>query len=259
MSFFLRTNFFRPSTRPAVPLTYPQEQKIGQKRVTTIRSRPIERGSGMDGTLRIEADKLVVEKGTQLCRSRTLRETPEDERLVARAVVQAKAGDSEAIRYLYLRYASHVYGYVRSIVHDDHEAEDITQHVFAKLITVINRYEQRAVPFSRWMLRLAHNAAIDHLRSRRMTPCEDIRADETVEEGREDDLRSLMGALAILSEEQRNVVLLRHVVGLSPPEIAEHLGRSESSIHGLHYRARGAMQAYLVRAGAGPTIALAGA
>ena len=92
-----------------------------------------------------------------------------------------------------------------------------------------------------------------------MTPCEDVRAaNETVEEGREDDLRSLMDALAILSEEQRNVVLLRHVVGLSPPEIAEHLGRSESSIHGLHYRARGAMQAHLVGAGAGPTIALAG-
>jgi len=212
------------------------------------------------GTLRVEADKLVHEKGAQLSRSRTLRESPEDELLVARAVVQAKAGDSEAIRYLYLRYASHVYGYVRSIVHDDYEAEDITQHVFAKLMTVINRYEQRGVPFSRWMLRLAHNAAIDYLRSRRVTLCEDLgETEQTAEESRRDDLRSLMDALAILPEEQRNVVLLRHVLGLSPPEIAEHLGRSESSVHGLHYRARGAMQEHLVGAGAGPTTALVGA
>ena len=213
----------------------------------------------MDRNLSKEADRLVAERGTRLRRSRTLRETPEDEQLVARAVIQAKAGDSEAIRYLYLRYSGHVYGYVRSIVHDDHEAEDITQHVFAKLMTVIGRYEQRGVPFSRWMLRLAHNAAVDYLRSCRTTPCEEVRQeDESTDEGQLEDLRSLRTALAALSDEQRRVVLLRHVVGLSPPEIAGCMGRTESSIHGLHYRARGAMQSYLTRAGAHPTTAQAG-
>jgi hypothetical protein len=55
--------------------------------------------------------------------------------LVARAIARAKAGDLEAIGFLYARYAENVNGYVRSILHDPHEAEDVTQQVFAKLIT----------------------------------------------------------------------------------------------------------------------------
>ena len=129
----------------------------------------------MDNRTRREADKLSSTADTGLHRCRDLNETPESEQIVARAVTQAKTGDREALRYLYLRYSNNVYGYVRSIVRDDYEAEDITQHVFAKLMTVINRYEPRAVPFSRWLLRLAHNAAVDYLRSRTALPCEEIR------------------------------------------------------------------------------------
>ncbi len=85
--------------------------------------------------------------------------------LVSRAVKRAQAGDRQALGFLYARYADNVYGYVRSIVHDHHEAEDITQHVFAKLIGVIGSYEQRDVPFSTWILRVARNVTIDHIRS----------------------------------------------------------------------------------------------
>src|SRR6187431_2457360 len=66
-------------------------------------------------------------------------------RTVAQAVARAKQGDREALRYLYIRYADNVYGYVASIVRDDYEAEDVTQHVFAKLITVIGKYQERDV------------------------------------------------------------------------------------------------------------------
>jgi RNA polymerase sigma-70 factor, ECF subfamily len=168
--------------------------------------------------------------------------------IVARAVARAKEGDSDAIRYLYLRYSDNVYSYVRTILHDDHEAEDVTQHVFAKLMTAISKYEQRTAPFAGWILRLAHNAAIDHLRGgKRITPAEEIfgedeRGDEDVE--REACLRE---ALSTLPEEQRRVVVLRHVVGLTPPEIAEQTGHSESSVHGLHHRGRRALQDELRR------------
>src|SRR5215212_2017156 len=73
---------------------------------------------------------------------------------------RAKQGDSDAIRYLYLRFADNVYGYARSIVRDEHEAEDVTQQVFARLMGSIERYEQRSVPFSSWLLRITHNMAI---------------------------------------------------------------------------------------------------
>jgi len=86
---------------------------------------------------------------------------------IARAVVRAQAGDMEAIRFLYLRYKNNVYGYVLSILRDQHEAEDVTQHVFMKLISVIPKYEPRQVPFTSWILRVARNVAVDHLRQRR--------------------------------------------------------------------------------------------
>ncbi len=49
-------------------------------------------------------------------------------------------------------------------------------------------------------------------------------------------------ALRTLPEDQRGVVMLRHVVGLSPGEIAERMGRTEASVHGLHHRARQALR-----------------
>jgi RNA polymerase sigma-70 factor (ECF subfamily) len=55
-----------------------------------------------------------------------------------------------------------------------------------------------------------------------------------------------------LPEDQREVVFLRHVVGLTPGEIADRLGRSESSIHGLHHRGRRALQVQLTRVDSAP-------
>ena len=102
-----------------------------------------------------------------------------DERLMSRRVAQAvrraQAGDRDALAFLYARYADNVYGYVRSIVHDPHEAEDVTQQVFAKLMRVIGKYEEREVPFFAWVLRVARNLAVDHLRRQRSIPVEEVR------------------------------------------------------------------------------------
>jgi RNA polymerase sigma-70 factor, ECF subfamily len=174
---------------------------------------------------------------------------------IARAVVRAKQGDQEALRYLYVRCAGQVYGYVKSIVGDDYEAEDLTQHVFAKLMVILPKYEQRDSSFQAWLLRVARNAAMDHLRQRRASPCEDTRA-----VGDSSELPDVVGsislrnALASLPESQREVVILRHVVGLSPAEIAQRLGRSEPSVHGVHHRGRGALRSLLTEMGAAPAV-----
>ena len=86
---------------------------------------------------------------------------------LSRVIARAKQGDSNAIHWLYVNYSDNVYGYARSILRDEHEAEDIRQQVFARLITSIGRYQERSVPFSAWLLRVTHNLAIDHLRRRR--------------------------------------------------------------------------------------------
>src|SRR3954453_17030049 len=157
-------------------------------------------------------------------RSTSLEQSEIGRRRVSRAVARAKQGDGEALRFLYIEYADNVYGYVASIVKDEHEAEDITQLVFAKLMTVLPKYEQRQGPFPSWLLRLAHNAALDHLRRRVPTPVDEVRSpEERVEAGPSSDVPVVGQALATLPEDQRTVVVLRHLVGLTPGEIAERL------------------------------------
>ncbi|MGA9860430.1 MAG: RNA polymerase sigma factor [Solirubrobacteraceae bacterium] len=186
-------------------------------------------------------------------RSRTsLDDSPETARKVRTAVKLAKAGDRDALQYLYVVYSNNIYGYVRSIVHDDHEAEDVTQHVFAKLMTTLAKYDDRGVPFFAWLVRLARNAAIDHLRSYRLTPTEHVIDPNATYSGDFDGAETVRTALATLPNEQRQVVFLRHVVGLTPGEIADRLGRSESSVHGLHHRGRRALQRELTRMDATP-------
>ena len=163
-----------------------------------------------------------------------------------------------ALRFLYVRFADDVCGYVRSIVGDSYEAEDITQNVFAKLMTAIHKYERRQAPFAAWILRVARNMALDHVRARRQIPFEEVRtSDEGHEQVGFDRSQSLRQALELLTEEQREVLILRHVAGYSPGEIAEQLDKSEGSIHGLHHRGRGALRAALVELEAAPVVAVA--
>jgi RNA polymerase sigma-70 factor, ECF subfamily len=207
----------------------------------------------------VAADELDTARCGSRFRSKlSIDDSPVSDRLVSRAVARAKEGDREAVRFLYLRYADNVYGYVRSIVRDDYEAEDVTQHVFAKLMTVIAKYEEREVNFSAWILRVSRNVALDHMRQRRPIPCEEIREPEARDENESAHHRSLIlrDALATLPEEQREVLVLRHLVGLSPGEIAGRLGRTEPSIHGLHHRGRGALRSALREMECAPTVGL---
>ncbi|MGH2715090.1 MAG: RNA polymerase sigma factor [Thermoleophilaceae bacterium] len=178
--------------------------------------------------------------------------------LLERAIARAKEGDRSAFHFLYVRYADDVYGYVNSIVRDHHEAEDIAQNLFAKLMRIIGKYEQRQVPFGAWILRVARNAALDHMRARRQIPFEEVRtSDEGDDQVGFERLQCLRVALDGLPDDQRQVMILRHVAGLTPPEIAERLDKTESSIHGLHHRGRGALQAALRELDAAPVTAVA--
>lgn len=178
-----------------------------------------------------------------------------DGKLVSQAVRRTKQGDMDALHFLYVRYADDVLGYVRSFVHDHHEAEDITQNVFAKLMKAIARYEERDVPFTAWILRVARNAALDHMRVRRAVPVDEVRtSDRGLDLGDYERSRMLRDALAELPDDQREVLVLRHIAGLSPTEIGKLVGKTESSIHGLHHRGRRALQASLTELGAVPVV-----
>ncbi len=205
------------------------------------------------GETHLITDALRATPATIGFRSKTaLDESPETLSKTRLAVARAKEGDQEAMRFLYVSYSHNIYGYVRSIVRDDHEAEDVTQHVFAKLMTTLVKYDDRGVPFFAWLLRLARNVAIDHLRSNRLTPTENVLNPLESSGADLDQAETVRAALATLPAEQRQVVFMRHVIGLTPGEIADQMGRSEGSIHGLHHRGRRELQRELERLDSAP-------
>ena len=202
--------------------------------------------------IRHEADRL---EGQSEGRFRSLRQidpSVASEKLVLAAAARGRDGDQDALRLLYLRYADNVYGYVCSLVQDKHEAEDVTQQLFANLCKRLERYEPRAAPFSSWILRVAHNAAIDHVRARRPILCEEVRNGDHVYDEPDQQRRDLREALESLPEDQRLVIVMRFVLGLSPAEVAARIGRSEDAVHGLQHRGRRSLRAALEHLGAAP-------
>jgi len=175
---------------------------------------------------------------------------------VRRLVVAARSGDREAMRELYVLHAAAVHAHVLRVVDDVHDADDVTQQVFAKLLTGLDRYRPGEAPFVAWVLRVAHNTAIDHVRRARTVSVDEVDEPEARDDRRAEEARtSLHAALASLPQAQRDVLLLTHLVGLSPQEIADLLGRSVRAVHGLHYRGRAAAQSALSDLGSAPTVA----
>jgi RNA polymerase sigma-70 factor, ECF subfamily len=70
--------------------------------------------------------------------------------------------------------------------------------------------------------------------------------------------QALVAALEGLLEDQREVLILRHIAGLTPVEIALRLGKSEAAVHGLHHRGRASLWVALSDLGAAPVTAARG-
>src|SRR5579863_2940238 len=122
----------------------------------------------------IQNDRMATHPGTSSAGFRSHTTLAPVDRQIMNAVLRAQAGDADAVRVLYLRYKDNVYGYVLSFVRDQHEAEDITQHVFLKLMSVIHKYRAQDVPFTSWLLQVARNVALDYMRRRRSLLCDEV-------------------------------------------------------------------------------------
>lgn len=161
-----------------------------------------------------------------------------------------------AAEYLYIRFVDEVQRYVESIVHEPHDAEDITHNVFIKMFACLESYDERIAPFSAWLLRIARNAALDHLRHSRAVPTDELASRRAATTRRDPDASAtLRDAFETLPAQQRLVLFLRHVLGLSPGEIADLLGTTPASVNGLLHRGRGALKATLRRANMTPATA----
>lgn len=163
-----------------------------------------------------------------------------------RIVEAARDGDESAIEALYRTYYSTIYRYAFFRVGSATTAEDVTSQVFLGMVRHLPRFAWKDKPFVAWLYAIAQKQVAQHHRSAgRAMPlvgldeAEDLIADtagpEATAQERERRLQ-LAGALRMLPESQREVVLLRHVLSLSLAETAAVVGKSEGAIKQLQVR-----------------------
>jgi RNA polymerase sigma-70 factor (ECF subfamily) len=172
-----------------------------------------------------------------------------DDAAIERLVKEAQAGDAWAFGRLFDHFHLPVYRFVASRVRRRSDAEDLTQLVFVKALEALPRYESRGIPFGGWLFRLARNAIIDQIRTRRdHLPLVTALTRETDDSGPEaraalkDDLDRVAQALTELTDDQREVIELRFFAGLSVLETAVAMGRQEGTVRGLQFRAIAALR-----------------
>jgi RNA polymerase sigma-70 factor (ECF subfamily) len=182
-----------------------------------------------------------------------------DEETLDRLVAEAKGGDPEAFGRIFDAYGGPIHRFVASRVRSPNDAEDLTQLVFVKALEALPRYEARGIPFGGWLFKLARNAIIDQIRTRRdHLSLVTAMTRETEEAGPEamatlrDDLDRVALALKDLTDDQREVIELRFFAGLSVFEAAVVMGRQEGTIRGLQFRAIASLRRSLGIESSGP-------
>jgi RNA polymerase sigma-70 factor (ECF subfamily) len=170
----------------------------------------------------------------------------------ARLVSRIQSGDRDAFAELYLRYFDRVYGYLRVVLRDRHEAEDLTQQVFIRVLEALPSYQRRKQPFRAWLFVVARNHALDHLARRNRVelaePDEiDRRREASGELGELEPLgwisdRELLMFVERLPLLQRQVLVARFMLGLRSDEVAAVLGTSSVSVRSAQKRALEALR-----------------
>lgn len=159
-------------------------------------------------------------------------------------VLQAQDGNSEAFGQLYDAYMERIYRFVYFRVEDQQTAEDITSQVFLKAWSNLDRFQFSRTPYLAWLYTIAHNAVIDHYRTRKVTTAlDDVQLSQPdhseLVENEIDltvEMQSVKAALQLLTDDQQKVLTLKFIEGMSNNEIARHLGKREGAIRALQMR-----------------------
>lgn len=173
-----------------------------------------------------------------------------DEELIA---AFADGGDEAAFSTLVERHLKTVYSFVVRFVGNEQEAEDIVQETFLKAWKNARQYRAEASKFKTWVLRIARNSAIDHLRKRKHIAFSEFEnaegqnvLAETVADpnelpdelfARKEEVSELQAAMERLSPEAREILLLHYTNGLTFLEIGELLGQPQNTVKSRHHRA----------------------
>jgi RNA polymerase sigma-70 factor (ECF subfamily) len=166
---------------------------------------------------------------------------------------RAQDGETIVVSEIYDRYQRSIFRYLYYRVGDQQTAEDLTSEVFLRMIEKISLYQEQRTSFQAWLFQIARNISIDYYRKMK------VRSTTTLEEdhpemgeqpleliNRELTSEKLCQALVELPETQRDVIVMRFVVGMPIGEVAETLHKTEDSIKGLQRRALIALKETLI-------------
>jgi RNA polymerase sigma-70 factor, ECF subfamily len=188
-------------------------------------------------------------------------EGPDDD---LRLVALAQKGDMRAYDTLVTRHRGRIFAMIRNMIHQEADAWDLAQEVFIKAWQALPRFEAKA-RFSTWLYRISHNVVYDWTRKRRIESVGELN-DEIFQRDRIDpasattpaggdspdalmvhgELRGkIEAALAKLSPDHREVVVLKDVQGLSYKEIAEVMGSTLGTVMSRLFYARQKLQVLL--------------
>ncbi len=177
---------------------------------------------------------------------------------IIRSVLRGNVNDFEK---LVTAYEKNVYNIALRMVGDPDDAADMTQETFIKAYRALSSFRGDS-KFSSWLYRIASNVCLDFLRSRSRHPQvslstvdEDDRATFELPDMRQNPEEQLMKKLGMeavrrgleqLPEQQRQILVLRELGGLSYAELAQTLGLEEGTVKSRIFRARKRLCALLL-------------
>lgn len=161
------------------------------------------------------------------------------------ALIQQAKTDQDAFGQLYERYAQRIYQYIYYRTGSEDDAEDLAAKTFMRAWQHMAGYDDRGVPFSAWLYRIAHNLVANWHRDRsrrKVISLEDIGRWHASEDGPEavallaEDRAALLRAVRRLPTDRQELLALKFVEHLSNAEIGGVMGRSEGAVKSLYHR-----------------------
>jgi len=161
------------------------------------------------------------------------------------ALNRAVQGDREAFGLLYERYVGRIYNYIYYRTGNLHEAEDLTARVFFRAMRRIPDYQDRGLPISAWLYRIAHNLVANWHRDRGRRPeipLEDAYPMPVHHDHPElallqtEEREILLRTIRDLPAERQQLLILKFVEHLSNAEIGQIMGRTEGAVKRLYHR-----------------------
>jgi RNA polymerase sigma-70 factor (ECF subfamily) len=149
----------------------------------------------------------------------------------AALVRAAQRGSAEAFAALFRRHWPRAHRAAWLVVHDATAAEDVAQEAFLAAVRSLDRFD-RGRPFGPWLHRIVVNRAIDYARARELRrEVTGTVADSPTFDARDAPADDLLAALAALPPDQRAVIVMRHLLGFTPGEIARALGLPRGTVN----------------------------